>query len=247
MVKKYCFNILTQLEELEELTITELKDFIKELYEEKSSNRLSFVVFFSELQKSICVQVNRVKDINLIEEINKTLSIDELEWNSDISLSLPYLFKEDKDGEWWKEKKADTKWNSIIQKGPYFYELMNPYIPLGAYVIVDGKEIHLEPEEERIVRFYVNRIISESKQKVTTKCTEDEYFNRNFFNDLQEYLLTKEHKIIFSYENIKKIDWTPFIGLIEEEKIKNNALSVLEKQRKEQIKLKTTFLWVCYY
>jgi hypothetical protein len=127
--------------------------------------------------------------IDKIEEINEMLGENPsmLEWLYGISLSDPYEY-DDTQGQGFPLKLEKTKgkkrWSSIVQRGPYFKEIMEPYVHLNARLSVNGKIYNLEPEEEKVAGFYATRIRADAKDISKTQYTKLEQFNKNFWKNL---------------------------------------------------------------
>ena len=255
MSKRYCFRIINIGNK--KFDEKKLKDFITELYidnfEDKDKDKLSlsFIPYYSRgiEGENVCIQMtsNSKHTIGKIEEINKMLGQNpsKLKWIDGIFLSEPYEFDDTQHQDFQlklKETKGKKKWSSIIQRGPYFKEIMEPYRPLDAILSInkDGRKItyNLTPEEEKVAGFYAKRIIADNKPGVTNVYTKLETFNKNFWNDFENIYLTKKAKSIFkSYEDFKKIDWSDLINKIEQRTADDKKIDKrINKQKLAQIK-----------
>lgn len=218
---EYCFKINNP--DKVNFNMDELKKFVTKLYtgtgepKFKKDEKLPFFVIAGD-NNTICIKMTSVakKNIARIEEINNSLTLAKLKWKNNITLSKPFLY-EIKVQQWWKDdiKKGGKKWTSLIQKGPYFTHIMQPYKFLGASLRYDGKDYKLSSKEEKVASFYAKRIISEKGGGVIEELTKDKVFNNNFWTDFKTYL-TPEHKRIF--KDFNKIGWNNIVKKIEEEK-----------------------------
>ena len=246
MSKQYCFNINNPNNI--EIDINQLKKFVENIYigrknEQFNKNEnIPFTTIYVRSDKSICILMTSSgkKNIERIEKINAKINKKKLKWKNNITLSEPYEF-DVKTEAWWEEKIISNsmncrRWTSLVQKGPYFKDIMDPYVPLKASLIYEGKKYLLNPREEKIASFYAKRKISESLGNVVDNWTKDKIFNQNFWKDFKKYL-SPEHKIIF--KKFSKIDWSDIILKInkakdvvvtKEEKIYKKALNE-EKKR----------------
>ena len=252
MSKKYCFRIINSRDE--EFDVDKLLEFITKLYTDNSEekDKLSFIPYYAKGIDSdnVCIQMTgRGKGmIAKIEEINRILQKNpsKLKWINGIFLSEPYEFDDTQQQEFslkLKETKGKKKWNSIIQRGPYFKEIMEPYHPLNASLSIKdktGKKItyNLTPREEKVAGFYAKRIIADTKAGATNIYTTLETFNKNFWNDFESIYLTDKAKLIFkSYEDFKKIDWSDLINKIEQRTADEKKIDKrIIKQKNAQIK-----------
>lgn len=256
---EYCYEIkkfdeneesITESIELEDNDIDEeeLKQFIESLYTnkkklkelafDKDTEDLPYITIFTKRDGKICIKLTSKskKVIEKIQQIHDKIKDKDLFFKKNIKLSRPYL-EELKIQEWWADKKKPDikgkRWDSIVQQGPYFTHIYEPYEPLGATIKYDGKKYSLSPVEEKVLRYYANRLITEKKGDIAEYWTKDELFNTNYFNDLKTYL-TSEHKKIFV--NFKKIDFSNLIELIE--RYKENKKNI-DKNEKKKLKEKT--------
>ena len=229
MATKYCFNIIKKSDKIivDDNRIKQLKTFIRNLYDKKGKgkfkDKLPFYEIYQSSDDSVCiVMTSRGKDnIKIIEDINKNLRDSDLNAGGNIFLSKPYEFTEEQIS-WWKEKeeeKGGNKWESIVQLGPYFEDIMEPYQPLGASLILRGVSYKLNPAEEKIASFYANRIIAEKNPKITVLWTKDDEFNKNFWTDFvsskNNYLTPKNRTLLAKYKDFLEIDWKDLVSKIE--------------------------------
>lgn len=234
MSKQYCFSINNPSNN--EFDVEKLKTFVEKLYigdgkfgEDES---LPFVVIYAKTDNNVCILMTSraKKNVERIEKIHSGLTKKDLKWVKGITLSTPYEFDLEA-ATWWKqEDKANDgrKWTSIVQRGPYFVDIMEPYIPLGASLTYEGKKYKLTPAEEKIASFYAKRLISEAAGGVVDEWTKDKVFNNNFWKDFKTYL-TPEHKAVF--KDFSKIKWTDVVSKIEAEKAKD--MKSVDKIRKK--------------
>lgn len=229
--RQYCFNINNPKKV--EIDEENLKNFIYNIYvgtKEKQFNpeeKIPFFTIYAESDNNVCIILTSrgKKNIERIEDINNSLTTKDLTYNklSKITISKPFLFEVEQEN-WWENKQDnnDKKWNSLQQKGPYFTHLMEPYIPLGASLIYEGKKYKLTPDEEKIASMYAKRIISEKGGDIAKNAewTKDEVFNSNFWNDFKQYL-TPEHRKIF--KKFDKIGWSDIVNLLELDKEKQST------------------------
>lgn len=234
---QYCFNIDNPTNE--EIDENLLRSFVQNLYkntkdfENVSPNSLPFITIYVKEDKSICIVLTSKskKTLEKIESINNTLKGSKLRFGN-ITLSEPYLF-DTKAQEWWvsnMNKKTGNRWNSIIQSGPYFAHIDEPYKYLEASLEYEGRKYKLNSEEEKYASFYAKRIIAEEGGGVTELWTQDDVFNENYWKDFKNYL-TSDHKRIF--KDFKKIGWRDII-----KKIKDKSEYALTKAEKRAKKIK---------
>jgi DNA topoisomerase-1 len=133
--------------------------------------------------------------------------------------------------------KSGKRWSHIIQKGPYFAHIFEPYTRLNASLIYNGKKYTLTDKEEKIACFYARRIISEEKGGVVEMLTKDPLFNKNFWEDYKK-ILTPEHLSIFT--NFSKIDWSDVVQKLNAQKdnVKTNDQKNIKKEELEERKRK---------
>ena len=249
MSKKYCFRIIKPDEKT--FNKEELENFVRDLYNKngEDQSKLSFRTFYSYATDSICIVMKgRGKAlIANIEKINSNLKDTDLKWKDGISLSGPYV-PDDRQVLSF-EVTPGRKWDSIIQRGPYFSEIMEPYEHLGASLWLKSnpeKKYKLNPKEEKIARFYVKRMISEAGDNITvtyTKTKESDtkqqkkvfaLFNKNFWTDFQTYLSAEAKEIFKSEQDFLNIDWSDLIKLhlIQIEKNKEIAKDKDQKAKR---------------
>ena len=228
MSKKYCFRIINPAKKT--INMEELEIFVRELYKNKTKDpsKLTIVPFYSHATDSICIQIQGRGQalIANIEKINSILEDEDLEWKDGISLSKPYVPDDTQVLSF--EVTPGRKWDSIIQRGPYFSEIMEPYEHLGASLGLKSNpkiKYKLEPEEEKIARFYVKRMIAETGDNITVRYTTTKesdtkqqkevfaLFNKNFWTDFQTYLSAEAKKIFKSEQDFLNIDWSDLIKL----------------------------------
>ena len=251
MSKRYCFRILNSSDE--EFDVGELLEFISKLYIDNSDekDKLSFFPYYSKgiNDDNVCIEMKGKGEamIKKIEQINKMLGENPsmLKWSSGISLSKPYEY-DDTQGQGFPLKLEKTKgqkrWSSIVQRGPYFKEIMEPYVPLNASLSINGKIYRLTQEEEKVAGFYATRIRADAKDTSKTQYTKLEKFNQNFWKDFQEYLTPKAKSIFKSYNDFLQIDWSDLIEKLEQKTLAEKELAktkeekVRKKQKTAQIK-----------
>ena len=249
MSKKYCFRIIKPDEKT--FNKEELENFVRDLYNKngEDQSKLSFRTFYSYATDSICIVMKgRGKAlIANIEKINSNLKDTDLKWKDGISLSGPYV-PDDRQVLSF-EVTPGRKWDSIIQRGPYFSEIMEPYEHLGASLWLKSnpeKKYKLNPKEEKIAGFYAKRMISEAGDNITvtyTKTKESDtkqqkqvfaLFNKNFWTDFQTYLSAEAKEIFKSEQDFLNIDWSDLIKLhlIQIEKNKEIAKDKDQKAKR---------------
>jgi DNA topoisomerase-1 len=235
---QYCYDIKTKGKINEGV----IKNFVQNIYTNKRRFKdkafdcpiddLPYITIFSKEDKSACIFLTSQgkKNIEKIEEIHRRLKESDLEFDGG-TLSKPYLFDVDAQT-WWtnNSKTSGKRWTSLRHRGPYFSHLDEPYQPLGASIGYEGNKYPLNPKEEKMARYYANRIITEKPQDVSDFWTEDALFNKNFFTDFKKYLTT-EHKKIF--KDFKKIDFTNLVKMIESDKEAKKKVTNSEKRRKK--------------
>jgi DNA topoisomerase-1 len=223
-MNEYCYDLKSG--KLESVPTSDLRKFITRLY--KGSEEPYFsdekdmpFVTVNVPSKGMCIKMTSrgKKNIERIEEIHKKLTSGKLKYKT-LVFNKPYLFGAE-DQDWWDEiededndggKKKTVLWDSILQQGPYFGHIYEPYQPLGASLKYDGKNYKLNSKEEEVASFYAKRIISEESGGVVDKWTKDNLFNKNFMTGFVKYL-TSENKKVF--KDIKKIGWGNLISKIK--------------------------------
>jgi len=225
MSKIYCLRIKNpDKREISIEDLNELTEFVKNLYIQKSdeSSKISFLPYYSKTNDSICIRINGRSRTNIenIEKINSILEDTDLKWKDNISLSKPYEFKATQVLSF--DVTSGRKWDSIIQRGPYFSEIMEPYEHLGASLWLKSNstlKYKLNPKEEKIARFYVKRMVSEAGDNITVRYTTTnesdtkeqkeafKIFNINFWEDFKTYLSPEAKKILITEPEPKlKVD-----------------------------------------
>ena len=212
MSKQYCFNISNP--DNVDFDPNALRDHVERFYIGGSKKKFSktearkafFMIFANTIDgKSVCIRLTTrgKKNIERIEAINKNIQASK--WNG-LELSKPYEWGTAQQS-WWdteQPKKPGEKWVSILQRGPYFTHLEDPYHPLGGKLMYAGRMYNLTPEEEKVAMLYAKRIVSEEGGGVVDSLTKDSKFNKNFWTDFKTYL-TPEHKRVF--KDFNKIGW----------------------------------------
>ena len=251
MSKRYCFRIINKQDiKLDKTKLDELLQFITKLYIDNSDekDKLSFFPYYSKgiNDDNVCIQMTgRGKAmIEKIEKINEMLGENPsmLKWLYGISLSDPYEYDDTQEQGFplkLEKTKGQKRWSSIIQRGPYFKEIMEPYVPLNASLfITKGKRIEykLTPKEEKVAGFYATRIRADAKDIAKTQYTKLEKFNQNFWKDFQTYLTPKAKSIFKSYDDFLQIDWSDLVDKLEQKTLveKELAKTKEEKDRKKQ-------------
>jgi DNA topoisomerase IB len=243
MSKRYCFLILNKDKKFD---IDKLLEYISDLYTDNSEekDKLSFIPYYAKGIDSdnVCIEMSgRGKGmIAKIEKINKMIGQNpsKLTWNG-IKLSEPYEFKDIQEQGFplkLEKTKGQKRWSSIIQRGPYFKEIMEPYVPLNASLSINGKIYKLTPKEEKVAGFYATRIRADAKDIAKTQYTKLEKFNQNFWKDFQTYLTPKAKSIFKSYDDFLQIDWSDLVDKLEQKTLveKELAKTKEEKDRKKQ-------------
>ena len=237
-MSSYCFNINNP--NSVEYNITDLKNFVTKLYIGKKKNQFDkddnppFILVHTKSDKNICLVMTSKgkKNIERIELLNKSIKPNNLKWINDIYLSEPYEFNVDT-VKWWikdniKQQDGD-KWTNLTHPGPYFIDIMEPYNPLKASLIYEGKKVALTANEEKIASFYAKRKISENSGNVIELLTQDKVFNNNFWTDFKTYL-TADHKLIL--KDFSKIRWDDIIKKIESSKTEIDKNEKIQKKTK---------------
>ena len=233
MSRQYCYDIYNPNDEY--FDPEDLKNYIRDIYVGRGDDKFKsgeepFVVIHAKSDGSVCIVVSGrgKKNQQKIDEIHKSLRKGKLKWKG-VTLSEPYIFEAEKYS-WWEDDKTAQKWETLEHRGPYFTHLMESYIPLGSSLTYEGKSYPLYPEEEKIARFYAQRLLSEQLGTLTEEFTKDAIFNANFWNDFKKYL-TPEHRKIF--KDFKKIGWDDIVQDISDDKERKSA-KVLSKQQKKE-------------
>ena len=234
--KQYCFDI--QNSSNEEIDVDMLKYFIQKLYVGKKKNQFTkdetppFVVIHTKSDNNVCILMTSKgkKNIERIEEINSTIKPSDLKFTDTVYLTKPYEFNVEV-VQWWDNMpKTSKKWSSLSHNGPYFVDILEPYQPLRASLIYEGKKYPLTTAEEKVASFYAKRKISENSGNVVDLWTEDKTFNTNYWNDFKTYLTYGNKKI---FKDFYKIGWSDLIAKIEASK------TTLDDYEKKMKKIKT--------
>ena len=237
-MSSYCFDINNP--NSVEYDIDELKSFVTKLYIGKKKNQFEkgdkppFIFVHTKTDNNICLVMTSKgkKNIERIELLNKSIKSNNLIWINNIYLSEPYEFNVDS-VKWWVQdnvtQQDGNKWTTLTHPGPYFIDIMEPYKPLKASLIYEGKKISLTATEEKIAGFYAKRKISENSGNVVEELTKDKVFNTNFWTDFKTYL-TPEHKLIL--KDFSKINWSDIIEKIESSKTDTTKEEKMEKKIK---------------
>ena len=238
MPLQYCFRISNP----DDIPIEpeKLKVFVKSLYVGKKSDQFDpddpkpakFKVYYIESDSEVCIELSGSSKVNIakMKHISDNLSDKSIKWKKGITLNNPYEY-----GvtivSWSGDDLEDDsiKWRSIIQRGPYFPDLMNPYQPLKASLSYEGKDYPLSASEERVAYFYAEKVRAAQAGTGIKDYTKDSIFNANFWRDFQTYL-SPEHLEVF--KDFKKIGWKKFVKQITKQK--ESVLSDKEKIRKQE-------------
>ncbi len=222
MSKQYCFNIDNP--DSVDFDHNALRKYVEGFYIGRGKKKFSktdvqkafFVILANTIDgKSVCIRlVTRGKaNIARIEAINKSITASKLKWRG-LELSKPYEWGTAQQN-WWnteKSKKPGEKWVSVVQRGPYFTHLENPYQPLGGKLMYAGRSYKLTPKEEKVAMLYAKRLVSEEGGGVVDRLTKDSVFNKNFWTDFKTYL-TPTHKSVF--KDFNKIGWRDLTKQVE--------------------------------
>ena len=222
MSKQYCFKILNASSF--KFNPNLLKNYIKSLYIGRGKNKFTkdektpFVILFIKSLdgNNVCIKLTTrgKKNIEKIEKINKHIPTSKLTWQG-LKLSKPYEFGKIEQHFWGDIDNKKGVWISIIQSGPYFSHLSQPYQKIGGKLIYNGKSYSLTDKEEQIAMLYAKRLVSEEDGGVVERLTKDNVFNKNFWSNFKSYL-TSEHKKIF--KNFKNIGWRDLKNKIRKQK-----------------------------
>ena len=251
-MNNYCYK--TNIDkDLDDSTISKLKTFVESIYKNPKysddpfteDEDLPFGVIYTPEEREVCISMKTKSQasIDKVNKIHKYLNDNNtnIVFNKNIKLRTPYLFGEETCNWWDTEciiKKGDKLWETLSHRGPYFTHIMEPYKPLGASLIYEGKKYKLTPKEEEIAGFYAKRVISDSSGNIIEKFTKNDDFNQNFWGDFQKYL-TPEHRSIF-----KKFDKIKFDDLVEKilenkERLKEEAKADKNKKIRTEEKKRT--------
>ena len=235
MSKQFCFKVNNPKKF--SFDIDELKTFVNSLYigddkyKFKEDDTIPFLQVYDKVEDDICIWITSKGKANLekIEKINDALTPKMLTWKNGITLSKPWVYTEINLMEDIEPKEKGKKaWETLQQNGPYFTHLMIPYNYLGAHLTYNGKKYQLTPGEEKVARFYANRLITESKGNITaaqlwTTGKDGAPYRQNFWNDFKTYLPPQNRAI---FKDLNKVGWEDLI-----EKIRN--IPPLTKEQKE--------------
>ena len=221
MSKKYCFNINNPTSTA--FNVDELKEFVQGLYtgegdlQFKNKEKIPFVVIYAEEEANVCVTMTSVgqKNNDRVSGLNGKFTTKTLKWKNGITLSKPVLYEEDAQ-DWFGDlgggAKGGPRWNTLVQQGPYFTQLVVPYVPIGISLTYDGKKYPLNASEEQVAVFYAKRLISEASGGVVDEWTKDKIFNSNYWDSFKTYL-TPVHRAIM--KDFSKIEWSGVVSKVE--------------------------------
>lgn len=229
MSKQYCFNIDNPDNIL--FNPDDLKEYVRALYVGRGKDKynkdepLPFVVIFVRTLdgNNVCLRLTTrgKKNIERIENVNKKIPSAKFIWNN-LILSKPYEWGTTVQQTWWDNepttRKPGERWVSIVQRGPYFTHLEEPYQAFGGKLMYNGKMYDLTPEEEKVAMLYAKRIVSEESGGVVDRLTKDKVFNKNFWTDFKTYLTTDHKRIFKKFDNIGWKDLTNKVRILKEYK-----------------------------
>jgi DNA topoisomerase-1 len=232
--KVYCFDIGNP--DNVDFDPTALKQYVKTLYMGRGKDTFTkgdpppFIVTFHRDDDDVCIRLTSVgkKNIERIENINKKIPTKKLHWHG-LVLGKPHEWGVAQQS-WWdaeNEKKKGGRWVSIVQRGPYFTHIEEPYKLIGGKLMYNGRMYKLTPEEEKVAVLYAKRLASEESGGVVDRLTKQGVFNDNFWMDFKTYL-TPEHKKIF--KDFERIGWRDFTRKVE--KMKETNPTEAEKRLK---------------
>ena len=244
----YCYKIKSKLKKQEE---EGLKETVESFYRNKDISEsyfkddesIPFIIIYLPTENRICIKMTKSGKAVLarIEDIHFRLRTLLKQSN----LSPPEIFEAEQ-CKWWETdcetKKSEKAWETLSHKGPYFSHLMDPYKPLKASIIYNGKSYPLNASEEEVAGFYAKRLISEKKGNIIELSTKDAVFNKNYWNDFKTYL-TKEHREIF--KDFSKLDFSDLVKKIEKVQ-EDNKLNKdkIEARKIKEAEKKMTYGWV---
>lgn len=221
MNKQYCFDI--ENPDNKKFDPLALKMYIEGLYKGRAKDKFNkddpppFVILFISTfdGTNVCLRLTTRsrKKIERIERINKAIKSSKLNWRG-LKLGRPKEWGITQQS-WWdteKTKKPEEKWVSIVQRGPYFSHLEEPYHPVGGKLMYNGRMYDLTPTEEKVAMLYAKRIVSEEGGGVVDHLTKDSVFNKNFWTDFKTYL-TPKHKSVF--KSFNKIGWRDLVKKVK--------------------------------
>jgi DNA topoisomerase-1 len=246
MSKQYCFDI--ENPDNVNFDPNALKEHVRGLYMGRGVDKFSkddpppFIMLFVSTfdGKNVCIRLTTRgrKNIERIENINKKITAAKLNWNG-LELSKPYEWGTAQQS-WWDTEQSKTpgeRWVSIVQRGPYFTHLEDPYQPLGGKLMYGGRMYDLTPQEEKVAMLYAKRLVSEEAGGVVDHLTKDKVFNKNFWTDFKTYL-TPDHQRVF--KDFNKIGWrdlTKKVNLLKEykpSKEEKRAKLIRNEEKKRQ-------------
>ena len=220
MSKKYCFKINNPTDAT--FNVSELKEFVQGLYtgdgdlQFKGNEKVPFVVIYAEEEANVCISMTSVgqKNNDRVSDLNSKFTTKTLKWKNGITLSKPVLYKEDAQ-DWFGDlggAKGGYRWKTLVQQGPYFTQLVVPYVPIGISLTYDGKKYLLNASEEQVAVFYTKRLISEASGGVVDEWTKDKIFQSNYWDGFKTYL-TPAHRAVM--KDFSKIGWSEAVSKVE--------------------------------
>ena len=136
---------------------------------------------------------------------------------------------------WWDapDPPSGCQWGTMEHAGVSFPD---PYDPHGVQMLYDGEEVNLSLVEEEAATFYA-AMDPDGMHLGNAKTAP--IFNKNFFKDFREIILSKEHKKLM--KDFKKCDFEPIRRHLNEQKLIKKAITDQEKQRNKDMRNVTLF------
>ena len=233
MTVQYCFRIKTS----KEINWDKLKNYVKKLYTRKSDifkAKFPFFVLANKSEREVCVKLKGSSKRNLqeIERVHNSLKSTDLIVNSSTKLEKPTLFALEIIERAEIQREGEKKWSSIVQSGPYFPHLSEPYKSLNGEIMYKGKKYKLSQSEEKAAVLWADLLYRESLGNLTERRSADSTFRKNYWSSFKKYL-SKDHKKVF--KKFSEIGWKPLVAKVasRKEKIKGRT-----KEQKEKIATK---------
>lgn len=236
--EEFCFSL-----DKNKSSIDNTKKFIQDLYLSLGFES-PVIIVYDEINNYICVtsKSNSKKNKEKFIEITQNLKKSQLK-KGRIILDMPFILDEKIGDEWWNWKNSkklrsidvcgrtgDKKWNyELRHNGPYFKDLLEPYVTIKPVVKYGSTKLKLTIEEERVMSYFVNYLISDKEGRTVKQYTKDKVFVENYFTDLKKYLSSENKKII---KNFKSIDFSDFVR--KKQKIREEQKNISLKEKKEK-------------
>ena len=227
MTVQYCFKIQSK----KKIDWDKLKVFIRKLYTSKSDlfkAKFPFFVLANKSEREICIKLkgSSKRNIEEVERVHKILRAKDLV-SENVKLEKPTLFVLEIQENIELKKETGKKWESIVQNGPYFPHLSDPFKTINATLTYKGKKYKLNRNEETAAILWADLLYRESLGNLTEKRSADSVFRKNYWSSFQR-ILSKEHKRVF--KKFSDIGWKNLVQKVGARKEKMKGRTKEEKE-----------------